>query len=260
MTRLPSGPLLLVIKYQEKKKIGKNAPMPCPPPGTPGEGNSEGADGGCSPSPTALGWPWQAPFSWKCPRASRAKATGAGEGEKTMTTFSIYANASTQDTQRETKQRDLKEAGSETRTKPDTSAHLRCLHVRTCAMQDAVLPQRFPPNLSRYQPKESLVEEPSESCKDKCHNPTSSYTNRCTLGVQNCSRPLAESEKRKAVMQTHMSPALVGRDSSAPPTLLLQSDPPPRPLCDFCKRKARKFLDITKQGRAKCHTETQECT
>lgn len=100
--------------------------------------------GGVRPSPTALGWPWQAPFSWKCPRASRAKGTGAGEGEKMMTTFSIYANASTQDTQRETKQRDLKEAGSETRTKPDTSAHLRCLHVRTCAMQDAVLPRGSP--------------------------------------------------------------------------------------------------------------------
>lgn len=53
--------------------------------------------------------------------------------------LSIYANASTQDTQRETKQRDLKEAGSETRTKPDTSAHLRCLHTRTCAVQDAML-------------------------------------------------------------------------------------------------------------------------
>lgn len=158
----------------------------CPdhPPGTPGGGNSEGADGGVQPSPTALGWPWQAPFSWKCPRASRAKGTGAGEGEKMMTTFSIYANASTQDTQRETKQRDLEEAGSETRTKPDTSARLRCLHVRTWAKQDEML-SRVPPNLSRYQPKESLVEEPSESCKDKCHNPTSSYTNRCTLGVKN---------------------------------------------------------------------------
>lgn len=38
---------------------------------------------------------------------------------------------------------------------------------------------------------------------------------------------------------------MVGRGSSAPPTLLLQSDPPPRPLCAFHKRKARRFLDIT---------------
>lgn len=48
-----------------------------------------------------------------------------------MTTFSIYANASAQDTQRETKQRDLKEAGSQTRTKPDSSVHLQCLHMKT---------------------------------------------------------------------------------------------------------------------------------
>lgn len=45
-------------------------------------------------------------------------------------------------------------------------------------------------------------------------------------------------------MQTHMSPALVGRGSSAPLTLLLQSEPPPGPLCAFHKRKARRFLDI----------------
>ena len=69
-----------------------------------------------------------------------------------MTTFSIYANASAQDTQRETKQRDLKEAGSETRTKPDTAIHRRRSHVKTRATRDA-MPPRGSLHLSRYQPR-----------------------------------------------------------------------------------------------------------
>lgn len=133
----PTVCLLLVIKYQEKKKKkkGKNAPNALTPPQPRlGKEIAKVQMGDVSPQPTALGWPRQTPFSWKCPRVGRAEGTGAGEGEKMMTTFSIYANASAQDTQRETKQRDLKEAGSETRTKPVTSVHLWHLHVKTCAM------------------------------------------------------------------------------------------------------------------------------
>lgn len=45
----PTVCLLLVIKYQEEKKIGKMPQCPDQPPGMPGEGNSRGADGGCLP-------------------------------------------------------------------------------------------------------------------------------------------------------------------------------------------------------------------
>lgn len=101
-----------------------------------------------------------------------------------MTTFSIYANASAQDTQGETKQRDLKEAGSETRL---AFAHEDLRIVRCDAAQ------RFPPSeqVSAQRNQTLLAEEPSKSCKYKCHNPTSAYTNRCTLGVQNYSWPSA---------------------------------------------------------------------
>lgn len=43
----PTGCLLLVIKYQEEENRKKCAPCPDHPAATPGEGNSEGSDGGC---------------------------------------------------------------------------------------------------------------------------------------------------------------------------------------------------------------------
>lgn len=42
----PTVCLSLVIKYQEKKNRKKCSQCPDHPPATPGEGNSEGADGG----------------------------------------------------------------------------------------------------------------------------------------------------------------------------------------------------------------------
>lgn len=68
-----------------------------------------------------------------------------------MTAFSIYANASAQDTQRETKQRDLKEADSQTCTKPDSSVHVFAHEDLSNARCNAA--QRFPQSEQISAPK-----------------------------------------------------------------------------------------------------------
>lgn len=139
----PTGCLLLVIKYQEEKNRKKCTPCPDHPQPCLGKEIAKVQMGGVSPQPHRAWLALAGTVQLEMPTSRQSKGKRSWEGEKMMTTFSIYANASAQDTQGETKQRDLKGAGSETCL---VFAH-EDLHMVRC---DAA--QRSPPDISPKEP------------------------------------------------------------------------------------------------------------